>query len=160
MSGALSSRTGRTVMGLIAPVAVILGAEWFDRSVLGAAQREVSTTFTLSPMIWAAPAGYLLVAAGVLAIGLVAWWAHGLVVGIAYVIVGGLLTFLFTLLYTSAVRLPSPLPEWIGQVLGWVQAGPMQPIYPIGASMLLGGVAAIWLSVREWRGPADPPVLR
>lgn len=113
----------RAAMALVAAAAILMFAGWLDGQVFRDIERRQSVEFSITLITWALPFGYLAVAAGVLAVVILAWWARSILVGIAYAVVG--------------------------RISFWGAEGPLNALSTIGAGMLLAGLAIIALAARR-----------
>jgi hypothetical protein len=150
----------RTVVALLGGAAILVAAAWLDTDVLRGIQQRAAATFDITVMAWALPLGYLAIAGGILALGLLARWARSLLVGLAYLVVGAFFAFLGTLVWTVAAQvndapsvLPEPIAVFVSQVYRQAESGPLHTVAIIGAGMLLIGLATIGLARRS-RAPA------
>jgi hypothetical protein len=155
----MSGRIGRPIIGLVAAVAILLFAAWFDWHVLFSIERQQATTFDIRPFAWAAPFGYLVAAAGVLALAVLAWWSRSLLVAVVYVLVGAFFAFLYTLewifsaTHNSAPPIfPHPIADFISNVaINWLglDFAPTHAVSVIGAGMFLAGLGALGRAIRQ-----------
>jgi hypothetical protein len=149
------SKTGRTLVALAGAAIVLVLAAWFDSTVMSEGLRQVAATFDPSGVFPWYALGSLLVAGAVLLVGALGWRAPFVVVGLAYVVVGGFFLALPWLVRSFATWVndaPPVLPEPLALALGniWESTiGPLNAVETIAAGMLIAGVAAL---VRWWRG--------
>ena len=146
----------RAAMALVAAAAILMFAGWLDGQVFRDIERRQSVEFSITLITWALPFGYLAVAAGVLAVVILAWWARSILVGIAYAVVGAFFGFLVTINWQFAAEingapsvLPQPLATIVGRIWFWGAEGPLNALSTIGAGMLLAGLAIIALAARR-----------
>jgi len=162
----MPSRSPRIIVALVAGVALLGFIGWLDGTVMLDAQRDNARFFRASSFALALSLGYLVVAAGVLVVGLVVRWAQSLWVGIGYATAGAVFTFLGAI-YTGPAGsvvgeqplLPAPIVQVVANVYTW-SAGPLGAVGIIGAAMLLAGLVTIGLEVRGRRTTASPQPLR
>jgi hypothetical protein len=152
----MSSHRQRTVVAVLGTALVLLVAGWFDNVLMAAVRRTEGTTFDITQTASALPVGYMLIAAGTLAILVLARRADSRLVDVVYVVVGGFLTLLFTLVWTLAASingappvLPDPLASFIGQAYTTAETGPLNAVAIIGAAMLVVGIADLGLALRR-----------
>lgn len=151
------SRTSRTLLALAAAAIVLVIATWFDHTVMTEALRHAQSTFEMSGFATMTALGSLLVALSVLLVGALAWRAASVVVGLAYVVVGGFVVALPWLVMNLTIHkngAPSVLPEPLASALANIffsTTGSLNAVGTIGAAILIAGIAA---SARRWRGRA------
>jgi len=152
----MSTSLRRTVGALLGAAAVLVVAGWYDTVVLHSILVTGGNSFDMTQTAVALPVGYLLIAAGLLGIALLARWADSRLVDLAYLLVGAFFAFLFTLVWTVAVSvngappvLPDPLPSFLGQTLTTTESGTLNAVAIIGAAMLLVGASRLVLSLRH-----------
>ncbi len=152
------SKKGWTLVALAAAAIVLAVVTWFDNTVLPDAEQRWRTS---------GPAGVdslttikalesLLVAGSVLLLGVLASRSASVLVGLAYVVVGGFFAAQWWLWWNLAAGGNEVLPEVIGLALRdlfyWSTGGSsVNDVGTVGAGMLLGGSATI---ARWWRGRA------
>jgi hypothetical protein len=161
------SRTSRTLVALAAAAIALVIAAWFDSTVMRYAEARGNAAADVSGFASTEMLGSLLVAGSVLLLGVLAWRSASVVVGLAYVVVGGLLVALPWLFWTLAFRTASPvLPEALALAVRrlfyltiggsdgifFLNGGPLNADGTIGAAMLIAGIAAL---ARWWRGRVD-----
>lgn len=149
--------TGRAVSALAAGVAVLVVAGWYDTVFFATAMREARSSFDVSSIGWLNALGSLLIAGGVLLAAVLAWRSASLVVGIAYIVVGGffaLLPWLAPTLAGGANGASPILPEALAVPLGdvWLRVtGDLGAVGTVGAGMAIAGVATAIRSRRRRR---------
>ena len=156
------SRTNRALVALAAAMIVLVVAVWFDTTVARYAEEQAATVGGISG--WAAmeTLGSLLVAGSVLLLGLLAWRSASLVVGLAYVVVGGAVVALPWVFWNFALMTSPPvLPEALALAIRnlfyltvggsnneyFLNGGPLNAVETIGAAMLISGIATLVLWV-------------
>ena len=139
---------------------VLLVAGWFDTVLMAAVRRTEGATFDITQTAAALPVGYVLIAAGMLAIVVLGRRADSRLVDVVYAVAGGFLTLLFTLVWTLAATingappvLPDPLASFIGQAYTTAETGPLNAVAIIGAAMLVVGLADLGLALRRRPAP-------
>jgi hypothetical protein len=154
------SRTSRTLVALVVAAMVLVIAAWFDTAVMRDAQQQAGATFGPTGVITTRTLGSLLIAGSALLLGVLAWRSASVVVGLAYIVVGGFFVVLPWLFWTFGVQTnglppgaPEPLASIIRHIDSWT-AGSLDTVTTIGAAMLIAGVAAL---VRWWRDRAVAP---
>ena len=152
----MSSHRQRTVVAVLGTALVLLVAAWFDNVLMAAVRQTEGTTFDITQTAAALPVGYVLIAAGTLAILVLARRADSRLVDVAYVVAGGFLTFLFTLVWTLAATingappvLPDPIASFIDEAFTTAETGPLNAVAIIGAAMLVVGLADLGLALRR-----------
>ena len=148
------SRTGTALVALAAAAIALVIMAWFDSTFLRDALRQAQSTFDTASVSPLFVLGSLLTAGAVLLLGALAWRAESVVVGLAYVVVGGFFVALpwLVLVLASATGEAAPvLPDALAAALKriWLStAGQLNAVAPIGAGMLSAGIAAL---VQWWR---------
>jgi hypothetical protein len=151
------SRTNKTLVALAAAAIVLVLAGWFDSTVMSEARSHAAATFDISGVAATIALGSLFVAGSVLLVGTLAWRTASVVVGLAYVVVGGFFVALPSLVWNLASQVndvPPVLPEPLASALGNIYfstTGSLNAVGTIGAAMLFAGAAAF---ARRWRGRA------
>lgn len=151
------SSTNKKLVALAAAAIVLVIAAWFDTTVMFETRRQAAATFDIAGTTYMTALGSLLVAGSVLLLGVLAWRAASLVVGLAYVVVGGFFVALPWLVWNLAVQTndgPPILPEPLAVALGRIYfstGGDLNTVGTIGAGMLIAGIAAL---VRWWQARA------
>jgi hypothetical protein len=146
----------RAILALLAGGAILVVARWFDAEVLREAQGRMAATFEVAPFIWSLSLGYVITAAAVLLVGLLAWWSRSLLVAIVYSLAGAFLASYLAvdMVYAEQVNdAPSVLPHPLADLWTvWYRVmvpGPLQTLFVVGAGMLLAGLGGIGLSIRR-----------
>ena len=144
------SKTGRTLSALVGAALALVIASWFDKTVMFDAVRHAQAEFDAAGLTALIAAGLMLVAGSVLLVGVLAWRAASVVVGIAYAVVGGFFLLLPWIVWNFATEvndvppvLPEPLLTVVSEVYRWTSIGSLNAVGTIGASMLIAGVAAL-----------------
>jgi hypothetical protein len=151
------SRTSKTLVALATAAIVLVLVAWFDNTLMSEARRHAAATFDVSGVGAMTALGSLLVAGSILLVGTLAWRAASVVVGLAYVLVGGFFVALPWLVWNLATTkndVPPVLPEALASALGNIYfstSGSLNGAGTIGAAMLIAGVATL---ARWWRGAA------
>ena len=138
------SRASRTLVALAAAVIVLVIAVWFDNAILSDAEQQ-----TRSDPSWVDTLTVLTVLGSLLVL---AWKSASVVVGLAYVVVGGFFAALPWLWWNVARMTVDVLPEALAvaiRELGYSTQGTLNAVGTIGAAMLIAGIAAL---ARWWRG--------
>jgi len=150
----------RTVAAVLGAALVLLVAGWFDNILMAAVRQTEATTFDITQTATVLPIGYVLIAAAVLAVLVLARRADSRLVDVAYAVAGGFLTVLFTLVWTLAATingappvLPDPLASFIDQAYTTTETGPLNAVAIIGAAMLVVGLADLGLALRRRPSP-------
>lgn len=158
----VSNRSNRKLVALAAAIAVLVIAGWLDTVVVVGIQRRYEQTFDISLFAWALSIGYLIVAAAVLAIALLARWAKSVLVGLVYAVVGAFLVLLFPMIWLGAVGLngappflPEPIATLVNDAYLYGEQGPLNAVAIIGAGMLIVGIVSIAYAFRH-RASATP----
>lgn len=145
-------------MALAGAALLLVVASWFDTTIVRDALRDAQATFDMSGFAVAIAVGSLLVAGSVLLIGVLAWRARSVIVGLAYAMVGGFIVALPWITFNLAAgvngappALPEPLATAIGNMFFSSFGSSLNAVGTIGAAMLISGVVAL---VRQWRGRA------
>ena len=156
----MSSRRQRTVAAVLGAVLVLLVAGWFDNILMAEVRQREAATFDITQTATVLPIGYVLIAAAVLAVLVLARRADSRLVDVAYAVAGGFLTVLFTLVWTLAATingappvLPDPLASFIDQAYTTAETGPLNAVAIIGAAMLVVGLADLGLALRRRPSP-------
>jgi hypothetical protein len=162
------SKTSRTLAALAAAAIALVVAGWIDSTFARHAESRANAAGDVYGFATVEVFGSLLIAGSVLLMGVLAWRAASVVVGLAYVVVGGFLVALPWLFWNFALRTaPAVLPEAVALALRnlfyltvggsdngyFLNGGPLNAVETIGAAMLIGGVAAL---ARSWRGRVVP----
>jgi hypothetical protein len=148
------SKASKTLMALAAAAIVLVLAAWFDTAVMSDARRTAAANFDIAGAAATVAIGTLLVAGSALLVGALAWRAASVVVGVAYVVVGGFFVALPWLVWNLASQVndaPAVLPEPLALALGNVflsTSGSLNAVATIGAAMLIAGIVALG---RWWR---------
>jgi len=145
-------------VALAAAAIVLVIAAWFDNTVIREALHQATGRFEVSVAMVLTALGSVLVAGSALLLGVLAWRSASVVVGIAYVVVGGFFAALPWLRWTFAAVAGDRslvLPEPLASVLNSIYSstiGSLNAAETIGAAMLVAGTATVsrWL-----RGRAD-----
>ncbi len=147
----LASRSFLTLVALAAAAIALVIVVWFDNTVLPGVQ-ESGRTGDLSPLAALTALESLLVAGSVLLLGWLAWRSASVVVGLAYVVVGGLFMAQLWLWWNLAAAGNEVLPEALALVLRELfystTGGRLNDVSTIGAGMLIAGIATL---ARWWR---------
>jgi hypothetical protein len=158
----VSRQSIRKLVSLVAAGVIVVCAGWFDTVVLVGLQHRASQLFDPLPYVWATSLGFVVLAGAVLAVTLLARWAHSGVVGLVYVLVGGLLVFVGPLIWLGADGLnsappflPGPLATMVDDIYLYGEQGALNAVAIIGATMLLVGLASVGSALRP-RAPAVP----
>jgi hypothetical protein len=148
-------RVTRIGVALLATAALLFVASWLDGTVMRDAQRQQASTFDLTPLLWWYSLGYLVTAAGVLAAGLVGWWARSLAAGIAFLVSGAFFALLEVINWQLAASvnsappvLPEPLARAVSQIYFW-QSGPIGSMRIVGAAVFLVGILITGSEIRR-----------
>ena len=156
----MSSHRQRTVVAILGAAIVLVVAAWYDTNVLASVIRTQGSTFDLTQTKFALPAGYLIVATGVLSVALLTRRADSRLVDVVYVAAGGFLTLLFTLVWTLAATingappvLPDPLASLMDQAYTTAETGTLNAVAIIGAAMLVVGLADLGIALRRRPSP-------
>ena len=135
---------------------MLLAAWWFDTDVMQAVLQAEQSTFDMTRSAIALPAGYLMIATGVLVVALLARWADSRLVALAYAVAGAFLVFLVTLVWTLASGnngagpiLPEPLASFLGNAWTSTESGQLHAVPVLGAAMFLVGAASLAVSMRR-----------
>ncbi len=143
------SRTGRTLVALVGAALVLAIATWFDDTVRDAVQRA-QANFDPSGVGVALASGSMLVAGSVLLVGVLAWRAPSVVVGLAYAVVGGFFLMLPWIVWNFAAQtnagppiLPEPLLTVVSEIYFRTGGGLLNAVGTISAAMLIAGVVAL-----------------
>jgi hypothetical protein len=153
--GTMSDRMARTVVALGGGAATIAIAGWLDREVIAGVQRNSAAASDVTLAAVAFSLGYLMIAAGVLLIVVLARRATYPVVGVLYVLGGAFLTFLFPVTWfltakgSSPALLTGPLADFLVTVWMKTEQSPLNAAAILGADMLLVGLVTIGSSIRE-----------
>jgi len=143
-----------TLVALAAAAIALVIVAWFDNTVMRDVQEQARTS-GLSPLATMTVLEALLVAGSVLLLGVLAWRSASLVVGIAYVVVGGFFVAQLWIWWNLAAGGNDVLPEAVALALRnlfyWSTGGSLNDVATIGAGMLIAGLAAL---ARWWRGRA------
>ncbi len=147
---ALRSRPLPFALALGLPSVALLVIRWFDRDELVRLQHESGSSFDLGPIMNGLSVAHVLTPALILAIAFVAWRARSALVGIVYVLVGGLLAFSPALTAAFAVstnNAPTPAPEPIAHFLAdtfflW-EDGITNAVGTVGGAILIVGLAVL-----------------
>ena len=154
------ARLSRFGIGVAVVAALILIAGWFDGTVMRATQEQASRTFDLGPVLPIRVLGYLLIAGGSLAIGLVGWRLRSVGLAIVYIVGGAFFALIDTIVWKLAAQIndaPPVLPEPIALVVSHIytwQVGLLNAVPILGAATLLAGVAMLVVSLP--RGSQSP----
>jgi hypothetical protein len=170
------SRTGRSLVALVGAALVIAIATWFDTVFLNEAIARARPTFDMSGIGVMISAGAMLVAGSVLLVGVLAWRAASVVVGIVYAVVGAFIVGLPWVVMNLAFGindappvLPEPLSVVLADIYFRIADGSLNAVGTIGAAMLIAGMAALvrWQRDRvaanrgiETLAPAAGPTLQ
>lgn len=156
----MSSHRQRTVAAVLGAAVVLLVAGWFDTVLMAAVQRTEAATFDITQTATVLPVGYVLIAAAVLAVLVLARRADSRLVDLVYAVAGGFLTLLFTRVWTLAATingappvLPDPLASFIDQAYTTAETGPLDAVAIIGAAMLVVGLTDLGLALRRRPSP-------
>jgi hypothetical protein len=157
------STTGKTYGALVgAPLLVAITA-WFDTRFMSDAMRRAAGSFDMSGVSALTAVGSVLVAGGVLIVGVLAWRAASSIVSLMYALVGGFFVMLPWLVWTLAAQrndvppvLPDPLARWLGDIYRWTLGGPLNATGTIGGAMLIAGIVTLvrWQRLRSVAGPS------
>jgi hypothetical protein len=157
----VSRQSTRKLVALLGAAAVLVIADWVDTVMVTGIRLSSGQTFDVSQMEWALPFGYLTVAAGGLAIVLLARWAQSVLVGLVYALVGAFFAFLFPIIWLWAAGvngatpvLPGPIVTFLTDVYINTEQGSLNAVAIIGAGMLLVGLASIGYALRNRASPA------
>jgi hypothetical protein len=115
------SRTSKTLVALATAAIVLVLVAWFDNTLMSEARRHAAATFDVSGVGAMIALGSLLVAGSILLVGTLAWRAASVVVGLAYVLVGGFFVALPWLVWNLATTkndVPPVLPEALARPSG------------------------------------------
>ena len=143
------SRTGRTLVALAGAAIILLIATWFDNTFMRDAVRHAQRNFDSDWLGAVIAAGSMLVAGSALLLGVLAWRAASVVVGLAYAVVGGfflMLPWIVRTLATQVNDVPPVLPEPLLTVVSEIYfrtGGSLNAVGTIGAALLITGVAAL-----------------
>ncbi|MCJ7709956.1 MAG: hypothetical protein MUQ32_03915 [Chloroflexi bacterium] len=149
------SNARRTLVALAAAAIALVIVAWFDNTVMGDAQQQARSSGP-SYLAMIVLLGSLLVAGSVLLLGVLAWRSASVVVGLAYVVVGGFFAAQLWIWWNLAAGGNEVLPEALAQALRnlfyWSTGGSsLNDVGTIGAGMLIAGIATL---ARWWRGRA------
>lgn len=148
-------RMTRIGVALLATAAILFVVGWLDGTVMRDAQRQTASTFDITPLIWWHSLGYLVTAAGVLAAGLVGWWARSLAAGIVLLVGGAFFALLEVINWQLAASvnsappvLPEPFARAVSQIYFW-QSGPIGSMPIVGAAVFLVGLLISGSEIRR-----------
>jgi hypothetical protein len=150
----MSDRMARTVVALGGGAATIAIAGWLDREVIGV-QRGATAAFDVTTTAVVFSLGYVIIAAGVLLIVVLARRATYPVVGVLYVLGGAFLTFLFPVTWfltakgNSPAILTGPLADFLLRFWMKTEQSPLNAVAILGAVMLLVGLVTIGSGIRD-----------
>jgi Flp pilus assembly protein TadB len=137
-------------MALAGAVLILVTTVWFDNTVMRGAAQSAQATFGQSGLGVMIAAWSMMIAGSVLLVGLLAWRAPSVVVGIAYAVVGGFLVALPWIVSTFATQvndvppvLPEPLLSVVSEISFLTRGSSMNAVGTIGAAMLIAGVVAL-----------------
>jgi hypothetical protein len=152
------SKARWTIAALAAAAIALVIAAWLDNTVMPDAQEQARTS-DVSPLATMIILEGLLVAGSILLLGVLAWRSASLVVGLAYVVVGGFFAAQWWLWWNLASARVDVLPEVLALALrnlfyNSTGGGPLNDVGTIAAGMLIAGVATL---ARWWRGRAVAP---
>jgi hypothetical protein len=168
------SRTGRTFVALAGAALILVFTVWFDNTVMRGVAQSAQASFGRSGYGAMVAAWSIVVAGSVLLVGVLAWRAPSIVVGIAYVVVGGFLVTLPWIAWTFATQvndtppiLPEPLLTVVSEISFLTTRTSTNAVGTISAAMLIAGVVALvrWQRNRAAKGgveamsPATGPAL-
>lgn len=144
------SRTGRTLVALAGAAIILLIATWFDTTFVRDAVRHARANFDSGGVGAVIAAGSMLVAGSALLLGVLAWRAASVVVGLAYAVVGGFFLMLPWIVGNLATQvndvppvLPEPLLTVVSEIYTRTGRGSLNAVGTIGAALLITGVAAL-----------------
>lgn len=149
------ARRGASTFAALAAAAIVLAiVAWFDNAIMGDVQQQARTSGPSSLAMLTLLEG-LLVAGSILLLGVLAWRSASVVVGLAYVVIGGFFAAQLWIWWDLAAGGNDVLPEAIASALRnlfyWSTGGSLNDVATIGAGMLIAGLAAL---ARWWRGRA------
>lgn len=143
------SKWGRVVTAALIGGAALAAGAWYDGSVMVDAQRRAGNLFDPTQETLLLAVGSLAVAGAVLALGVAAWKARSVFIGVAYAVVGGFFTFLPVIVWEWAAQingaapvLPEPIASAVSQIYFHVQ-GPLNADGILGGAMLVMGLVVI-----------------
>jgi hypothetical protein len=150
------SRTGRTLVAVAGAALVLVVATWFDNTFMRDAVRHAQANFEMGGLGSVIAVGSMLVAGSVLLVGVLAWRAASVAVGVAYALAGGFLVMLPWIVWNFATQvndtppvLPEPLLSVVSEIYFRTAGGSLNAVGTIGAAMLIAGVAALVRWQRE-----------
>ena len=147
----------RIVVALLVTAGVFVALTWYDTAVMVEAQRRQQQAVDARELALAWSGGAFAIAAGILVVASLAWWSRSVVVGLVDVLVGGFFAFLPVITFNFAATIngaPPVLPAQAATFVGDVfraTGGPLGAVIPLGAGMLIAGVAVIARQVRARR---------
>src|SRR6478735_129222 len=141
------SRAGRTFMALAGAALILVMTVWFDNTVMRGAAKAAQASFGQSGLGATIAAWSIVVAGSVLLVGMLAWRAASVVVGIVYAVVGAFLVTLPWIVWTFATQvndvppvLPEPLLSVVSEIAFRTQGSSLNAVGTIGGALLIGGV--------------------
>jgi hypothetical protein len=144
------SRTGRALVAWAGAALVLVLAAWFDNTVMRDAVRHAQAYFDMSGVGAVFATGSMLVAGSVLLVGVLAWRAASLEVGLAYAVVGAFFLMLPWIAWNLAAQvndvppvLPEPLRTMVSEIYFRTGGGSLNAVGTIGAAMLIAAVVAL-----------------
>ncbi len=161
----VSQQSTRKLGSLVAGGVILALAGWLDSQVLAGLLRTANQNFDPLPFTWVTSFGFILVAGAVLAVALLARWAHSPVVGLVYALVGGLVVFVGPLIWLGADGvngappfLPDPLGGILNNIYLYGEQGPLNAAAIVGGAMLLVGLASIGSALRNRERVTPSPI--
>jgi hypothetical protein len=137
-------------MALAGAALILVMTVWFDNTVMRGAAQSAQASFGLSGYSAMVAAWSIVVAGSVLLVGVLAWRAPSVVVGIAYVVVGGFLVTLPWIVSTFATQvndtppiLPEPLLTVVSEISFLTMRTSTNAVGTISAAMLIAGMVAL-----------------
>ncbi len=138
----------RTVVALLGAAAMLVVAAWYDAAVVPTLQTQGARFDPQQMPAISLPVGlgYVVVAAGVVLLALLARWAGSRPVDFAYALAGVVSAVVATI-------------SWVG-VVGVMGARPVDALLVLGAAMCFIGLNDLRMRRRRTAGaPTSPPVL-
>ena len=145
----MTVRLLRVVGAFLGAAVMLVGAAWFDTTTMSVS--EAPTGFAIASTV-----GYVLSAAAILGVALLARWAASPLVDVGYALVGAFFAVLQALAFTLAASvngappvLPDPLASFLSQAYVATEAGVANVVALMGAGMLVVGATRIGLALRR-----------
>ena len=145
----MTVRLLRVVGAFLGAAAMLAVAAWFDTTMMSVS--ETPTGFAIALTVT-----YVLSAAAILALALLARWGASPLVDVGYALVGAFFAVLQGLAFTLAASvngappvLPDPLASFLSQAYVATEAGVPNVVALMGAGMLVVGATRIGLALRR-----------